>query len=178
MINFRKLGLLSLFLFSITFNGMAQDLKIGYVNPQAILERMPELKAVQQKIANFAERIGAPLEQEGLALQQEYNNLNAKASAMAPAALEKEAQALREKEFALQEKARKAESDIQQRRNELLAPLFQNINTAISSVAQENGYAYILNTTTTSGDRIILYASQAFQMEHDITEKVMAKLDM
>src|SRR5699024_1024360 len=30
-----------------------QDLKIGYVDPQAILTKMPEMKAVQQRLQNF-----------------------------------------------------------------------------------------------------------------------------
>ena len=33
-----------------------EEVKIGYVNPQAILQNMPEMKAVQQRIQNFALR--------------------------------------------------------------------------------------------------------------------------
>ena len=38
--------------------------------------------------------------------------------------------------------------------------------------------AYINNTTTSTGDLIILYASDDYQAKYDITEKVMEQLGM
>jgi hypothetical protein len=34
----------------------AQDLNVGFVEPRFILERMPEMAAVQQRLQNFVDR--------------------------------------------------------------------------------------------------------------------------
>ena len=43
--------------FNYTEAQITQEGKIGFVNPQAILANMPEMKAVQQRLQNFALRI-------------------------------------------------------------------------------------------------------------------------
>lgn len=60
--------------FGVTNTVQAQageDVKIGYVNPQAILANMPEMKAVQQRIQNFALRKQQELVQKEQAFQAE-----------------------------------------------------------------------------------------------------------
>jgi len=54
--------------------------------------------------------------------------------------------------------------------------MFNQIGTAIDAVAEEMGLTYVLNTTTSSGDQIILYASPDFQNRYDITDAVMQEL--
>src|SRR5690625_2269325 len=49
----------------------AQDMKIGFVEPRAVLERMPEMRAVQQRLQNFAERKQNELIQKERELQTE-----------------------------------------------------------------------------------------------------------
>jgi len=49
----------------------AQDMKIGFVDPRAVLERMPEMRAVQQRLQNFAERKQTELAQKERELQTE-----------------------------------------------------------------------------------------------------------
>ncbi|MGM0506833.1 MAG: OmpH family outer membrane protein, partial [Bacteroidota bacterium] len=49
----------------------AQDMKIGYVEPRAILDRMPEMRAVEQRMQNFVERKRQELTDQEGELQQE-----------------------------------------------------------------------------------------------------------
>jgi len=49
-------------------------MKIGYVESGIILERMPEMRAVQQRLQNFADRKIVELSQLERELQQEIES--------------------------------------------------------------------------------------------------------
>src|SRR5690625_5383202 len=51
----------------------AQDMKIGFVEPRAVIERMPEMRAVKQRLENFAERKQNELIQKESELQTELD---------------------------------------------------------------------------------------------------------
>lgn len=153
-----------------------QEEKIGYVNPQAILQKMPEMKAVQQRLQNFIEKKRNEVAQQDQNLQQEINAYQQKQSVISQQAKKKEEERLGQLQADLQQSQREAQQAIQEKQQELVGPLLQEINKGIDAVAQEMGLSYVLNTTTNSGDLIILYASDEAQQKYDITDEVMAEL--
>ncbi|HCD51617.1 MAG TPA: hypothetical protein DEQ34_04160 [Balneolaceae bacterium] len=165
-----------------TFNTQAQSsdagVKIGYVNPQSILASMPEMKAVQQRIQNFTAKKQQELSQKEATFQQEVMAYQQKAGVISADAKQKEEERLGQLQNELLQAQQTAESELQQRRNELVGPLLQQIGNAIDKVSKEMGLSYVLNTTTSSGDMIILYASPDYQAKYDITQKVMEELGM
>jgi outer membrane protein len=154
----------------------AQNLKIGFVSPQAILNRMPEMKAVQQRLTNFADRQSLKLEQQELQLQNAVNVYEQKKDVISSSAKQTEEAKLRKMGEDLNEATRLAQQEVQAKRNELLGPLQQQIGAAINAVAANKGLSYVLNTTTSSGDQIILYASQEYSTQYNITDAVMVEL--
>jgi len=161
-------------LLSTTIN--AQELKIGYVDPQTILTRMPEMKAVQQRIVNFTERKSNELRAKEQELQNAIEIYRQKESAISETAKQAEQQELQRKSMELNQAEQKAQQEVAEKRNELLGPLLSQIDTAIQAVSKRLGLAYVLNTTTNAGDLIILYASPDHQAKYDITTKVMDEL--
>lgn len=153
-----------------------QEEKIGYVDPQAILQKMPEMKAVQQRLQNFIEKKQQEIVQQDQELQQEINTYQQKQSVLSDQAKQKEEERLGQLQADLQQAQREAQQAIQQKQQELVGPLLQEINSGIDAVAQEMSLSYVLNTTTSNGDLIILYASEEAQNKYDITEEVMAEL--
>jgi outer membrane protein len=154
----------------------AQDMKIGFVEPRAILDRMPEMRAVQQRLQNFAERKQNELINKERELQTEIETLEQRASVISQERLQQEQEritALRTEFFEMQNRA---QQELQQRRAELMEPLLQQIQESINTVASRKGLDYVLNTTTSTGDVIILYVSPQVQAEYDITDEVMQNL--
>jgi outer membrane protein len=177
----KKLSLL-LISFFIAFSAMdavnAQEveMKIGYVNPQAVLAKMPEMKAIQQRLQNFAEKKQQELLQKEQSFQQQVAEYEQKAGVRTQEANQREQERLGQLQQELSTAQQEAETALQQRRQELLGPMFTQIGTAIDAVANDKGLSYVLNTTTSSGDLIILYASDEYQAEYDITDAVMQEL--
>lgn len=153
-----------------------QEEKIGYVNPQAILQKMPEMQAVQQRLRNFIEKKQQEIAEKNQELQQEINTYQQKQSVISEQAKQEEEERLGKLQAELQTAQQTAQQEIQQKQQELVGPLYQEINNGIDTVAKRMGLSYVLNTTTTNGDLIILYASEEAQNNYDITNEVMAEL--
>lgn len=161
-----------------TGTAVAQELRIGYVEPQAILEKMPEMKAVQQKLQNFVERKREEFAEKQTNFQQQVTEYEQRASVISEEAKQKEEERLGQMQAELQQAQTQFQQEVQQRQQELMGPLFEQINSAINTVASERGLTYVLNTATNQGDVIILYASPEAQQNYDITDEVMEELDI
>jgi len=156
--------------------GKSQDLEIGYVDPQTILSRMPEMKAVQQRLQNFVEDKRKEYTQKQSNFEEQVANFEQRASVISEEAKKKEEERLGKLQAELQQAQTQFQQEIQQKQQELVGPLLQQINEAIDTVAAERGLTYVLNTTTSQGDVIILYASEEAQSKYDITDQVMKEM--
>ena len=180
----RTLRIAVILFLSMVINYQAQgqtnnsELKIGYVNPQSILANMPEMRAVQQRLQNFTAR----KQQELSTLEQDFQTQVAeyqqKVGVISPEAQQQEEARLGQLQQELLQAQGVAEQELAQRRDELVGPLLEQIGAAIETVARNQGLSYVLNTTTSSGDMIILYASEDFRSKFDITQPVMEELGM
>lgn len=155
-----------------------QDLKIGYVDPQTILSKMPEMKAVQQRLQNFMEKKQEELATKRQEYQTQVTEYQQKESVISESAKKKEEERLGQLGSELQQYQAQLQQEVQQKQQELVGPLLDQINTAISTVADNMNLTYVLNTTTSQGDVIILYASEEAQQKYDITDQVMTELGM
>lgn len=162
-------------LFSLSVDMNAQ-LKMGYVDPTYVLSKMPEMASVQVKLQNFQERKTSELQASELSFRKEIENYQQKEAVLTDDAKQKEQQRLATLEGTLQQQQRQAQEDFSKKQQELIGPLLSAIQDAINAVAAEKQLTYVLNTTTSTGDVIILYASEEAQKQYDITEAVLAKL--
>lgn len=154
----------------------AQDMKIGFVEPRAVLERMPEMRAVQQRLQNFAERKQNELVQKERELQTEVELYQQKVGVISEQARQTEEERLNAMDTEFRQMQQEAQQEMAQQRAELMSPLLEQIQEAIDAVAASKGLDYVLNTTTSAGDVIILYVSPQVREEYDITDEVMVEL--
>ncbi|MFO7847295.1 MAG: OmpH family outer membrane protein [Balneolaceae bacterium] len=156
----------------------AQDMSIGFVDPRAVLERMPEMRAVQQRLQNFAERKQQELSEKERELQTEIELYQQKIGVISESAQQSEEERLSEMDTEFRQMQSEVEQEFAQQRAELMSPLLDQIQQSINAVAESRGLDYVLNTTTSNGDVIILYVSEEVQDEFDITDAVMDDLDI
>lgn len=163
---------------SMPETAVAQDLKVGYVDPNAILMRMPEMAAVERRLQNFAERKRREFREMQETLQRDSESLEQRRSVISADAVAREEQRLTNLYIELQQFEQTYAQELQQQQAQLMGPLLQRVQEAIDSVATELGLTYVLNTMTSNGDFIILYASPAMQSQFNITDRVARKLDL
>lgn len=178
-----SLGLLFVLIWSPLNNLVAQqstesgeDLSIGYVDPQTIMSKMPEMKAVQQKLRNFAERKQKELQEKQQSFQKQMEQFQQKTAVISDQAKKKQEKKLGQMNAELQKFRTQVQQEIQKKRQELMEPVYNQIEDAIDVVASRQDLTYVLNTTTTNGDVIILYASDEAKEKYNITDQVMREL--
>lgn len=145
-----------------------QPVRVGYINTQRILQEAPGTQEVQQRLrtelAPFDQQLRA-LEDSLRALQVQYGQ--------EPAGLSEQARTQRQQEFqtkaqGLQQRAAQVQQNAAQKQNELLAPVMQRIEEAISAVRQEGGFAMLFDAAT---DAIV-----SADTTLDMTDRVLARL--
>jgi outer membrane protein len=148
-------------------------LKIGYTDPNYILELMPESKQIQNELAAYNKQL------EGQ-LQSKFAEYNAKLEAYQKGAntmpelvrqdKEKELMAMQN---SIKEFQEKADDDLQRKNMALLDPVYTKIKKAVEAVAEEHGYTYIFNNTGGEGQGVILYSKNKGE---NISDLVLKKL--
>lgn len=152
------------------------QVKIGYTNIELILAYMPEAKTVESSLGTYQKKLAEKLKAKDDYAQtklQEYMELS-EANRLSPTDKETREKELMKLDEEIKKLAEESEFDLLAKRQELLGPVLEKLQTAINTVAKENGYTYVLNQTTSAGVSTILYGPE----EDDLTEKIMAKLNI
>lgn len=157
---------------------LAQELKIAYVDPNSILAKMPEMAAVDRKLKNFMEKKQKEFAEKEVAFREQMEAYEQKRAVISDEARAREEARLNQLRNELLAFDQQYQQEMQQKQAELVGPLYKQIQDAINAVAKENKITYVFNTTTSTGDFILLYASDEAQQKYNITEKVIAKLGM
>ncbi len=146
-------------------------LKIGHINSQELFAAMPEMDSAQKKLEKIAQDHELVLEEMSVEFNKKFE---AYKKAMDAATLSDLARASKEAELEdLQNRIatfrQTAEQDIQQKRMEIFTPIQEKALNAVNTVAEENGFTYILD----EGAGGVVYSSPDAE---DILQLVKAKL--
>lgn len=155
-----------------------QDLQIGYVDPQSVLNKMPEMKAVQQRLKNFVENKREEYADKQKNFQKQVSDYQQKQSVISESAKKEEEERLGKMNQQLQQYQGKMRQEVQEKQQELVGPLLDQIDTAISTVSKRMNLTYVINTRTSQSDVVVLYASEKAKQKYDITKEVMDELDI
>lgn len=170
----RILGLILFFSVMLTGLVNAQSLKVGYANPERIVDEHPDFAKIQSELQNLLQQRESviALRRDSIAtLFQQYQQT---APTLSQQQNEFELKKLEGLQAELQEMGNAARLEIQRKQSELLQPLYAKVQEAIDAVAEDMGLDFVFNRNTAMGDAIILFADEKSNL--DITEKVIAKL--
>jgi outer membrane protein len=164
-----KLIAAALFVLGLGYTAVnAQTQKIGYVDSGSISEKLPEVKQATAQLTEFQKVKEAEFRKEAELFQQQVADYTKNAEGMEAgmrAAKERELQA---KEEQLQLKQTNIQADLQKRQQQVFDPIEKRIQEAITQVANENGYAYILRKEA------LLHFSAADDISELVTKKLLA----
>lgn len=152
----------------------AQIQRFGYVDSEAILQKMPQYANLPQRL----EALAASWRDEAEKLQKEITQLEEDFKAK-EILFTKEVRERRAKEIDDRKKARQAYVDQKfgpageyfKQQKDLLLPVQQKLMEAITKVAQREGYDFVFDRT---GEVMVLYARPNW----NLTQKVMEELGL
>ena len=157
------------------FPAAAQEVKLGFAQPDYILALLPEAQAAQRDIEAFERKLSNKLTamRQGLQLQavqleQEAPNL----SDSVKAERQRELQTLQQD---IRQEQNTAQQQMQFKEIQSLSPLRQRVQQVIDSVAQANGYTYVFSATAGNQATLVYTEDPA---EADVTALVVEALGL
>lgn len=151
---------------------MQAQQKIGYIDTQYILDRLPEYETVQQtldqaesqwrtEIQDARDRV-EELRQEYQARELLYTDEEREEQQQAITEARREVEALRQRYFG-------PDGQLFTRQRELMRPIQERILVAVEDVATSEGYDYVLDQ---SGEVLFLFARD----QYDLSDVVLREL--
>jgi len=142
----------------------AADFKVGIVDGMDVVSKSVDGKRVQDSIKRKSEELGKPFAQRRADLAKQVEEFQKQASVMKEEARKHKAEELEKKMQDFQKQGSDAEKQLQQFQEKELAPLFQKLEGAVKSVAQQDKLDMVLDKRNAG----LLFMDPKL----DITEKV------
>lgn len=167
MMNKLKIGVLTLAFMAVAFAAQAQA-QFGYVNAPAILAELPAVKQAEANLEALQKQLAKKLEASIEQLQKDYAALQQKVERgeLAPVQQEQEGQKIQARQQELAAEEQTMMKQIEDKREELLTPIYNSLNEAIKTVAKERGYTFVFDR------QVLLFAEET----QDVSADVKAKL--
>lgn len=118
--------------------------KIGYISFNEVVAAMPEAKKADSALVQFRDAMIQSAQDKENALNEGIQKFNADSSKMTSAVKEVKRQDLQKKLQELQGEEQRIQQELQKKQEELSAPIQKKAMDAVSAVAKENGYTYVL----------------------------------
>lgn len=151
-----------------TLPSFAQTTKLGHIDRQKLMLLLPERKTAETKMQGFAKTLDDRLKAMGAEYQAKVADVQSRADAMTQTEKDVAVREIGELEQRIQSAQQKAQEDLDKQEEELLKPMVDRTNAAITEVAAANDFTYIFDTST----GFVLY----YDKGEDIIELVKAKL--
>ena len=149
--------------------GFAQSLKIGIVNVDEVIQKMPEYTDAQNKFVETSKKYEDELAKLNDELKRRYDDIQNMPNDELETIKERKVREFQEYQVKIQQFTQTAEQDMAKVQQDLMAPIEKKVNDAIRSVGQEGNFSLIEPNINS----IILYYSAPVV---DITNEVKTKL--
>jgi len=166
MKNVLKIAVVGVAFVVSSFTASAQ--KVAHINLDSLITLMPESKVAQQAVQDYAKQLEQQVTAMQTELQTKYEAYQAGSKDMAEvvrASKEKELNDLNQRITDFQQQA---QADYQKKSADLSKPVYEKAKKSIDQVAKDNGYKYVLDTST----GLVLYSEPS----DDIISLVIKKL--
>ena len=145
--------------------------KIGFADVDYIFGQMPEAKQIETELQTTQTQLKKQIDGKVQEFQQKLADYQANLNTMLDAVRQNTERELTQLQENLQKLQQDAQVTIENKRNQLMQPVYAKVGKAIEDVAKENGYTFILNQQI-GGLDVILYGDE----KNDVSDLVLKKL--
>jgi outer membrane protein len=148
------------------------QMKIGYLNSEAIMQQLPEAQDAQKQLDGITADWQTELTKMQSDLQHKFEEYDKKKLIMSDkrrSEVEKELQDMDRKMVEYRTAKFGTSGELFAKQNELMKPIQDKVFKAVKDVADEGGYDYVFDKSSTT---LLMYSNE----KNDLTAKVLAKL--
>ncbi len=161
--------LLILFLFLAPVSSLWAQ-KVAYVDTETILEKIPSYRAAQKQLDELSAKWKTRIETGFKDVEKMYQQYRAEEALYSEEMKKRKQDEIVAKEQAVKDLQKKyfgPEGDLFKKRQELIAPIQDDIFNAIKTVAEEGNYSIVLDKSSGTN---ILYAMPRYDLSSDVLE--------
>lgn len=148
-----------------------ESLKIGYTNADYVLSLLPEAKQIDAELKAYEKQLQNQIQAKYNNLQEKMSDYQANAASWDDLIRTDKEEEIQNLQQSIQKFSTDAETSMNNKRNQLLKPVYEKIGTAIEQIAVENGYSHIFSAGAPGFD-VLLYARE----QDDVSNLILKKL--
>ena len=142
--------------------------EVAHIDSEQLLMAMPETKSMEDELKKVQQTYADEYNAQATALQAKLKKYDAEAPTQTDAKNEERRVEVEELKNKIQKYAQTADQEIQKKRFDLLKPIVEKAQKAVSDVAAEKGIKYVLDSSPGKG--LIVFEGE------DLMPAVKAKL--
>lgn len=151
---------------------LSAQTKIAYINTATVMAQLSEAQDAQKQIDALSQQWQSDLNQMANDMQKKVEDYDKRKLIMSDkrrAEAEKELQDLDKKIVDFRNQKFGTSGELFTKQNELMKPIQEKIFKAVKDVADEEGYDYVVDRSSST---LLLFANS----KHDLTQKIIQKL--
>jgi outer membrane protein len=152
-------------------SAVADELKIGYVDAQAVLDQSKPGQASKEVLEQYVKSRQQLIDTDEEEIRQLQDDLKKQATVLSADAKKEKEDAFQQKVMNYQKRAAELTKEVQDRRAEVLKDFNRQLVQAVQHVAERGGYAMVLDKETEGG--VVLFARDPM----NLTNQVVKELD-
>ena len=125
------------------FGASAQTVKIGLVDTNTIVQAMPETTEAQTKLADASKKYEDEYARLGEEMKRLYDEINNMKPDELQAIKDRKTREFTDQQQKVQQFEQQAQQDLAKMQQELMAPIFAKLKTAVEAVGREGGFSLI-----------------------------------
>lgn len=125
--------------------------KVAHIATQDLVETMPAYKDAMSQLEKLEKTYDAEIKDMLSEAQGTMQRYQSEAETVTEEENAKRASELQATERRIQEHSQRARQELQKKENDLIRPVIEKAREAIQKVAREQGYDYVLDSTTGTG---------------------------
>jgi len=125
--------------------------KVAHIATQELVETMPAYKDAMSQLEKLEKTYDAEIKDMLTEAQNTMQRYQSEAETVTEEENAKRASELQATERRIQEHSQRARQELQKKENDLIRPVIEKAREAIQKVAREQGFDYVLDSTTGTG---------------------------
>jgi outer membrane protein len=154
-----------------TFAAQAQT-KIGHVNRTELFQLMPQVDSIKQNLASETNVWQSMLTSKENEIRDKYAKLVEEEPTLNQEQLQVRSKELEDLQTSYSELQQRANQALKNSENEQLAPVFKLMDEAITAVAKEKGFDYVVDSSEGGG---IIYSNESLDLLPLVKTKLSIK---
>jgi outer membrane protein len=150
-----------------------QEAKFGHINLQSLIQMMPERATAEADYNKQVKEMSDELDAQQKELQKKYEDYIAKRDSLSEIVRSAKETEIQDMQQRIQNFNQIAQQQLQQKQSEMLKPIFEKAQKAVSDVGKEKGLLYVFDISGELGT--VLYHSNE---SLDILPLVKTKLGL